>query len=430
MASCVTAPFNHPMPRTVLLVLRLISNFLHMKVLIRSIQTPFSISSICFFSIWATFLFQPRTFRKTLGAITLHSSRVSPTAKVSQAGNCIPASRSSQQTAAARPWALIPRACTTDLLLPSLIHVINPFAFPTRPGPRACRRGGKLMLKFHLLHFESDVKWRLLLLAQHFCHLSPDPQPCRRADAWGLMHQDPCWHRSHINGFLSASSEVLSLNHLLLVDNSFSPFPRRSSVGHLVAQHQFNSEFVQRLVVLTSLIPSFGHLQKDVKKTLAFSCPCSRFFELGRSQRPCPTRSWLAQGPYWWVFWAPVVRYCPWKTSSVFDSTHPLFPSLSPCWLLFPSLLQQVLLSMPQCSMLQSIPNSSSRQNPVSCCHEYRLETSNLPLPPLSPWVTASSRGTFHLDFKELTQFPGSPKHVEGDPCQEELHISEINVNP
>ena len=56
---------------------------------------------------------------------------------------------------------------------------------------------------------------------------------------------------------------MLSLKHLKLLDNTSSPFPRRSS-GQLFAQHHLNPEFVQRLVVLASLIPSFGHLQKDV----------------------------------------------------------------------------------------------------------------------------------------------------------------------
>ena len=58
------------------------------------------------------------------------------------------------------------------------------------------------------------------------------------------------------------------MKHVKRLDNYHSPFPRHSSSGLLVAQHHLNSEFVQGLVVLASLIPSFGHLQKDVKGPL------------------------------------------------------------------------------------------------------------------------------------------------------------------
>ena len=137
----------------------------------------------------------------SLEALNLQSSRVSPAAEVSQAGHCMPASLRSLAHCSSRTQGLIPRGCIADLLLPSFIHVINTFASPTRPGPRACRREGKLLFKFLVFHFEKDVKGRLLLLAQHFCHLSPDPQSCRRADVQGLKLQDPCWHQSHFNEF-------------------------------------------------------------------------------------------------------------------------------------------------------------------------------------------------------------------------------------
>ena len=57
------------------------------------------------------------------------------------------------------------------------------------------------------------------------------------------------------------------MKHLELLHNTYSPFPRRSSVVFLVAQHHVNSEFVR-----PRLITSSG-LQKDVKGRLLFLVP-------------------------------------------------------------------------------------------------------------------------------------------------------------
>ena len=74
------------------------------------------------------------------------------------------------------------------------------------------------------------------------------------------------------------------MKHLELLHNTYSPFPRRSSVVFLVAQHHVNSEFVQRLVVLAS-----SHLLAS-RKMSKDACFFSFLFliELG-SLRRCAT---------------------------------------------------------------------------------------------------------------------------------------------
>ena len=145
---------NHPMPRTVLLVLR------PLAVALASSESCDRLHPNTVFHLIDLFLFpseQLDTFNQehslmSLGSLTLHSS------KVSQAGHCMPASLRSLADRSSKTQDLLPRACIADLLLPSFMHVIN-------PNDLALRRGGTLQFEFHVLHLDKDVKGRLLLLA-------------------------------------------------------------------------------------------------------------------------------------------------------------------------------------------------------------------------------------------------------------------------
>ena len=103
-ASCVIAPLiNQCLAKFFSSCAHSLSHLLLKKLLICSNHNPFSISPTRFSFHLSSSALLIKNFLMSHGAITVHSDMVSPAAKVSLAGQCMPASLSSQRTAPAGP---------------------------------------------------------------------------------------------------------------------------------------------------------------------------------------------------------------------------------------------------------------------------------------------------------------------------------------
>ena len=145
------------------------------KVLVCSNQTPFSISSVCFFSKLRNLALFTKYFLISLGGMTLQSNKVSPAMKATQPGHCTSASLSSQQTAQAGPQTKFQDPASNICLL----HILNMWTFHLPSHHDLARQHVAEKASSYsssaLLSSMQIIQQRTFLHTEQLCYLPPDP---------------------------------------------------------------------------------------------------------------------------------------------------------------------------------------------------------------------------------------------------------------